>query len=137
MPQEFCCDDMIGGRYYMTVNGKRYEGLGELTLMPGSVERAADVTGNGEIVVTQKAKLVKARLEFANKCDADPQDLYEEFCAVNIVFVERDRGVRHLFTKAHITGSPELNISTGHLTGLEVNVAFKNYHRTTQGPFLP
>ena len=132
MPQEYCCDDVISGRWFMTVDGKRYEGMGELTLLPGAVERTAETTASGEMVVTQKPKLVRARLDFANKCDADPRNLYEAWCRVNAVFVEQDRGIRHLFSKAQVVGSPELNTSTGILTGIEIACAAKNYLRTQQ-----
>lgn len=124
-----CCDDVIGGEYFVKINGTRYEGMGALTIRSAGRERNAEATAHGEIAITEKAKEVRARLDFANRCSADPKDIWEERCAFPVTFVEKSRGFEHIFSSAYSVGEPELDVTTGLVTGIEFVCARRNYIR--------
>lgn len=122
-----CCDTVIGGTYSVKIDGETYEGMGDLTISPAAVERSAAATANGRMVVTEKAKLVTAKLNFANICKLDPRKLTKKRCRVDIVFVETSRGKRHMFAGGMITGNPEVNLSTGEWSGFEFSIEENRY----------
>lgn len=124
-----CCDDVIGGEYFVKMGGARYEGMGALTIRPAGRERTAAATAHGEIVITEEAIPVTARLDFANKCNADPKDLWEQRCSFDVTFVEASRDLAHMFSKAYAVGTPEIDVTTGLVSGIEFAVARKNYLR--------
>jgi hypothetical protein len=130
MKEDFCCDTTLGGEYYLKARGLTYEGIGDLTLLTAPIEKTANATANGGMYTTHKAKLVTAKVTFANRCKADPMKLHSENCPIDVVFVEKSRGIRHLFTQAVIVGNPEINASTGEVSGIEIACAPKSYLRT-------
>jgi len=115
-----CCDTVIGGEIYVVAGDKRYEGMGDATILPASVERTAAASSGGRLVVTEAAVPATARIDFANLCDADPLELQTLRCKVDVTVVEKSRGFRHLFTQAVIVGRPEVNLATGVVSGLEI-----------------
>lgn len=131
-----CCDQIAGGEVYITLdrkNGKagRYEAIGDVSIMPAPTEVEANSSSGGRLVVTHRSKPITASFDLANLCGADPADLING-CNVDITVVEHTRGFRHLFSQAVITGNPELNLSTGVWSGLQVAVASKNYSKVNQ-----
>ncbi len=127
-----CCDDVIGGEFFIMVNGVRYEGMGSLTIQQSGRERTAEATAHGELAITEKAQPIRARVDFANRCNADPRDIWQERCKMKITFVEKTRGFSHLFSAGYAVGNPELDLSTGLVTGIEFVCARKNYQRLTR-----
>lgn len=124
---ETCCD-VIGGEWTLRVDGKLYHGMGDLTILPASVERTGEATANGEMVITEKSKLVRARLGMANRCDAPPKDLMLKRCHGDVTFIEKSRqNRRHIFARAAVVGDPEFNLATGMVTGFEFVCAPKDY----------
>lgn len=123
-----CCDTVIGGKVYVSMGDRRFEGLGEATIHPRPVERSHGATSGGRLWVTEEARAPDAEISFANHCDADPLDLFDARCQVDVTFVEDSRGIRHLFTRASVVGWPEINLATGEVSGLLI--VTDNYSRS-------
>lgn len=115
-----CCDDVVGGMVYITVGSLRFEGMGEAKIDPRTVERTAEASAGGRLVVTERAKPAMAEVSFVNHCDADPVDLFDLRCHVDVTVVELSRGFRHLFTSASVVGTPQINLATGEVSGLRI-----------------
>lgn len=125
---DVCCDTIVGGRVYVSNGDSRWEATGDVTIMPRTVERTADASSGGRMFVTEKAVPARARMDFLNYCNADPLDLFDARCHVDVTIVEMDRGFRHLFTKAAIVGNIEKNLSTGVVTGIEIATDRYSHH---------
>lgn len=126
-----CCDDLVGGMVYLTVGDKRYEGSGEATLRNLSgVERTATASSGGRMVLTEVARLPEIEMSFINHCDAEPRDLYDLRCKVDVTFVEDSRGFRHYFSQASISGTYEYNTATGVVSGMRIVCDPRNYSRS-------
>jgi hypothetical protein len=120
-----CCDVIIGGEIYIVVGDQRFEAMGDVTITPASVEREANASSGGRLVVTETARPARATITFANLCDADPVAIFNARCHVDVTVIEKSRGFRHLFTKSAVVGTPEINLSTGEVSGIEI--ATDNY----------
>lgn len=117
---DMCCDDIVGGLIFVTVGSLRFEGMGEAKIRPETIERSAEASAGGRLVVTEKAVPAEAELSFVNHCDSNPIDLYRARCHVDVAVVEQSRGIRHLFSRATIIGRPEVNLATGEVSGLRI-----------------
>lgn len=123
-----CCNTIIGGLVELIVGDKTYQALGDVTISPMTVEREAGATSGARLTVTEKAKPATAAMNFANLCLADPMELFDMRCRVDVTVVEKSRGFRHLFSASAVVGTPEINLSTGELSGLQI--ATDSYTRT-------
>lgn len=115
-----CCDTIVGGQIYITVEDKIFEATGDVEIDPSRTEREAGVSANGRLSVTERAVPQMARITFLNFCgDSDPMQLWNYRCNMDITVVEASRGIRHLFTKASVVGKPTKNLSNGQVSGME------------------
>lgn len=115
-----CCNTIIGGEVYIVQGDRRFEALGDVTLNTTQVARTGKTTSAGRLVVTEESRPARAKITFANHCDADPLELFDMRCSVNVTVVEKSRGFRHLFTNASLVGDPENNLSNGEVSGIEI-----------------
>jgi hypothetical protein len=121
-----CCSEVIGGEVYIFANftqsggSEYYEALGDVRIQPARIERTAGSSSAGRIWVTEAARPIRAIMSFVNRCDQNPVRLYCERCLVDITVVEKSRGFFHSFTQSLIVGAPEINLSTGEISGIEI-----------------
>lgn len=115
-----CSERIIGAEVYFSVGDIIFEAMGDVTIKPGRVSREASATAGGKVVVVEKSDPPSFSCDFANITgERDPMILWEARCGINVTAVEKGRGIRHLFTNCTIVGSPEINISTGIVSGIE------------------
>lgn len=125
-----CCDVITGGRIVIrTSDGKTFEGYGDCEIEPRNINRKADATSSGRMSVQIEPKLFICKIPFANLCDADPLDLFDQSCKVNVTVLEVDRGFSHMFTAASIIGTPRLNAMQGKIENMEIHT--DKYQRIT------
>lgn len=128
-----CCNDIVGGEVVIHAffrNGtptKTYEGIGDIRLQPSGREVTAGASSAGSLWATEAPRPVRALLNFVNRCSNDPMDLFRGRCAISITVVELSRGLQHTLNNAVPVGLPEVNLSTGEVTGLEVACSRKDY----------
>lgn len=115
-----CCEDIVGGMIYIMAGSLRYEGTGDITIRPAHVERDAAATSGGRLAATERAMLAEAEFSFVNHCDADPMELFNGRCKLDIVIVEQSRNIRHYFNGAIMVGRPNINLSTGEFSGVRI-----------------
>jgi hypothetical protein len=115
-----CCDQIIGGKIYLRIGAKRYEGMGDATIITGDVERTAGATSGGRLWVTERAEPARVQITYANLCDSNPQEIFDARCHVNLTIVEESRGFKHLVTKGAVVGRPSFNLATGEVSGIEI-----------------
>lgn len=120
-----CCNDIIGGEIIINATfpqGRNvtYEGMGDVRIQPSMMERTAGASSGGSLWVTEAPRPARALLNFANRCDFNPLDLFKGRCAMDIIVIEKGRGVQHEFAGAILVGLPEINLSNGEFTGMEV-----------------
>lgn len=115
-----CCNVIAGGRVEISQNGKMFTGKGTVTVRPTLISRDAEAGSNGKMVGTIKPELAEADIVLANLCDADPIEFFDPNCDANYTFYEKDRGIRHLYTGAMVTGRPEIDTLTGEVSGMTV-----------------
>jgi len=128
-----CCDVIIGGEIYITAEFKlsaaggvgHYEAMGEVRIQPSTIERTGGATSAGAVWVTEASRPVRAILTFANRCSNNPMRMFCERCRVHIDIVEKSRGITHSLTDCVIVGFPEINLSTGEVSGIEIVCAGK------------
>lgn len=124
MAYDQCCSEIIGGEVYIIANFSEgsayYEALGDVRIQPARIERTAGSSSGGRIWVTEVARPIRAILSFVNRCDQNPVMLYCKRCLVQITVVEKSRGFFHQFTNSLIVGTPEINLSTGEISGIEI-----------------
>lgn len=120
-----CCSEIIGGEVYIFANfgsggSEYYEALGDVRIQPARIERTAGASSAGRIWVTEASRPIRVVMSFVNRCDQNPVRLYCERCLINITVVEKSRGFFHSFTQSLIVGAPEINLSTGEISGIEI-----------------
>ena len=124
MAHDICCSEIIGGEVYIVANFSEgsayYEALGDVRIQPARIERTAGSSSGGRIWVTEVSRPIRAILSFVNRCDQNPVRLYCERCLVQITVVEKSRGFFHQFSNSLIVGTPEINLSTGEISGIEI-----------------
>lgn len=113
-------DDIVGGEVYIIVGDRRFEGMGDAKIQPRRREMTAGASSGGRLYGTEKAQPARAEISFVNHANADPLDVFDLRAHVDVTFVEKSRGIRHLFTKSLIEGTPEINLATGEVTGLRI-----------------
>lgn len=132
-----CCNQIIGGEVFIsatTPNGPwKGEGFGEIRIQPSGVERTAGASSGGSIWVVETARAPRAVLSFVNRCKSDPMELFKGRCQLDVVFIEKGRGITHEFTDALTVGNPEINLQTGEVSGIEI-VGTYNTDALSSGP---
>jgi len=117
---DVCSERIIGAEVYLSVGDTIFEAMGDVSIDPTKTEREAAATAGGKAVVTEKSKPAKFSCDFANISGArDPMILWQARCGVDVTVVEKGRNVRHLFTNCTIVGTPQINLSSGVVSGME------------------
>jgi hypothetical protein len=138
-----CCDTVIGGEIYISARIENlgtyiFEALGEVRLQPARIERTAGASSAGRIWVVEASRPIRAVLSFINRCTPDPMILFCQRCKLDIGVVEKSRGYWHSLTNALIVGSPEKNLSTGEINGMEIVTDMYDISRVdAMGPKCP
>ncbi len=120
--------DSKGGRIEITINGRVYSGRGEATIKPARATRTngANMDGTGFSYV--EPKLASASLSFDRGIDLK-WDESMMLQSLDVTFVETDAGNRqHFFSRARWAGEPEINTSTGEVTGLTIETDSYQVH---------
>lgn len=113
-----CCGS-FGGRIVIEIGDQRYSARGDITLDPTNVEVSADANQDGSAYFTVKPRLYGAAFTISNPCGLVWTTEMSK-CSVNVTITEEDNGRTHLFTGARFVGRPQVNLSTGEVTGLSI-----------------
>lgn len=130
-----CCNDIIGGEIEIHAffnNGipmKTFEGMGDVRIQPTGRENTVGASSGGSLWATEAPRPARALLNFVNRCDNDPMDLFKGRCSIHVTVVELSRGIQHIFNNAVPVGLPEVNLSTGEVTGMEIACARRDYSK--------
>lgn len=121
-----------GGRVSVTINGNNYSARGTITLAPSNMTTAQAVNQDGSLYRTVAAKARTAELTFDRFVNVDGDLLvWDETIlqAVNfgVTFIEQDTNRTHLISGAFFVGDPQMDTSTGEVSGLSIaGDAYKN-----------
>lgn len=113
-------DRTLGGTFYAQVGGQTFQIAGECTIEPSMENRTGKSTSGGKMYVTVEPEPARAKCKFLNYVVGDPMALFRLRDDVNITFVEKLRGIRHLFTSASVVGRPSKNLQNGECDGIEI-----------------
>lgn len=114
--------DYKGGRFTLTINGRRYSGRGSARIRPARATPDAGVNWDGSGYGTVAPQLAELDLSF----DRGPKTqrvrwqenvLLQE---VDVTFHETDANVRHYFVNGRWVGRPEINTENGEVTGMSI-----------------
>jgi hypothetical protein len=114
--------DNKGGRVSIEINGVNYSPReASVKVSPSVVELENGANGDGSGYSTVKAKLASAEITFDRGKPSDIKWTSDMVLAsINATIVELDTTVIHLFTGARWSGAPELDLSTGEVSGLKI-----------------
>lgn len=119
MVDDSCCNS-FGGKVTATINGVRYTPTeADVTIMPANRSVSSQANQDGSASYTAKPRLPSADIKFRNNCGIAWSDLLLK-CSVDVSIVEEDNARTHIFSGARVTGDPDINISTGEVTGLKI-----------------
>lgn len=111
-------DGQFGGRITFEFAGTPIPPTdAEIKLDPSLVEVKGEANQDGSAAYAMKPKLVAAdfSLRHANGIDWNAM----MFQIGNLTITEENNGRTHLFTKTRLTGKPDINLSTGAVSGLK------------------
>ena len=83
-----CCEN-AGGRFELTINGRKIPARGAATIVPVNLSREAGSNADGSMYVTTKAELYEADMALSDRCDLSLTDLYEN-CSVDATITLMD-----------------------------------------------
>jgi hypothetical protein len=114
--------DNKGGRVSITIGGVTYAPReASVKVSPSRVSMENGANGDGSGYSTVKSKLASADITFdRGKPSAIQWTDAMILSSINVTIVEIDTGVTHLFTGARWSGEPELDLSTGEVSGLKI-----------------
>lgn len=124
---DFPCCDNSGGRFSITINGKRYQARGSATIKPTTFERTAEANSDGSMYVTTKPMPAEADLQFSDSCGLSYDELLG--CHVDVTIRLMDMKRTFLFTRATLVGRPEIKTENGEISGIKIasaNVSWFN-----------
>jgi hypothetical protein len=117
-----CCNS-FGGRVSIEIDGDRWTPSdADITLDNTNVSTEAKANQDGSACYISKPELFAADISFRNGCGRDWNEVMRK-CKVNVTISEDDNNRTHIFTAARFTGKPKYNISTGEITGLQIQGA--------------
>lgn len=112
-----------GGRVSTVIGGVAYSARGVITLDPSNIEVSSGVNQDGSLYRTVAPKARTAELTFDRFVDVNgvPLRWNEDLMLLTnlgITFVEQDTNTTHLLSGGFFTGKPQLDTSTGEVSGL-------------------
>ena len=112
------CTSIVDGRIVIRANGKTFEGKGNAEWETRNIERKAEPSASGRIMVSVAPNLFKFKITYANFPDAEPEDLYDMGCGMAVTIEETDRKFSHMYTNATVVGTPR--ITQGEVQNMEI-----------------
>lgn len=114
-----------GGRVSTVINGVMYSARGAITIKPSNMEVTVASNGDGTNYRTVQATPRTAEITFDKLVDNNGtflkwDDGVMRQVNMSVTFVEQDTGVTHLLTNACFTGSPNVDLATGEVTGVGI-----------------
>lgn len=114
-----------GGRVSTVINGQAFSARGVITLAVSNITVTGDVNQDGTLYRTVKPKARTAELTFDRFVDANGTPLvWDEtlmlLTNIPITFVEDDTNTTHLLTGGFFTGDPQMDTSTGEVSGVQL-----------------
>lgn len=129
-PEQGCCQ-IVGGIVEVYVAGQSIpiKADADVTLL-GPYEYEGFSTMAGEFHRTQKIHPVELQLTAIRTCDGD-LSLLAQGCSVDVTVREPGPRIVHRLSKAGVLGRPEVNLSSGEISGLSIGCGNANYSRST------
>jgi hypothetical protein len=117
-----CCNS-FGGRVSIAIDGARYTpSEADITIQPANREVTAQANQDGSAAFMSKPRLPSADIKFRHGCGIVWNDLLLK-CKLDVTIEEEDNGRTHMYTAARLTGTPEINLSNGEVTGMKIEGA--------------
>lgn len=112
------CDNQFGGRITLNIGGAQYTpSEADITVKPTNREVDAEMNQDGSVSYRQKLVPAEMDIKFRNNSGINWQNTML-MCSVNATVQEEDNGRIWLMTGARMTGRPEINLSTGEVSGI-------------------
>jgi hypothetical protein len=121
-----------GGRVSVTINGINYSARGTITIAASNATAESGVNQDGSLYRLMKPKARTAELTFDRFVSIDGDLIvWDEsvLAATNFgcTFIEQDTNRTHLISGAFFVGDPQMDTSTGEVSGLSLaGDAYKN-----------
>lgn len=114
-----------GGRVSTVIDGVSYSARGVITLDPSNIEVSVESNSDGSNYRTVKAKPRMASITFDRFVDQNGRPMrWDEGIMLRqnipFTFIEQDTNVTHLLTNGCFTGKPEMDLSTGEVSGVGI-----------------
>lgn len=117
------CDNQFGGRVAINIGGVQFTpSEADVVVKPTGVEVDAQSNRDGSMATMVKIVPYEADVKFRNSSGIVWQKQMM-MCKVDATIEEVDNGRLHIFTSARLTGRPEINTSTGEVTGITIKSA--------------
>lgn len=114
------CGNQFGGRISFNIGGVQYSpSEADITIKPTTSEVDAEMNQDGTVAYKVKLMPAEADVKFRNNSGIVWTAVMQQ-CSVDCTISEEDNGRLHLFTGARLTGRPEINLSTGEVTGVVI-----------------
>jgi hypothetical protein len=112
------CDSQFGGRITLNIAGQQYSpSEADVTIKPTNRENEAEMNQDGTMSTRQKLVPAEIDVKFRNNSGINWQANMLA-CAVNATVQEEDNNRQWLMTGGRFTGRPEINLSTGEVSGI-------------------
>jgi hypothetical protein len=117
------CDNQFGGRVSFNIGGVQFTPSdADITIKPTGVEVDAQSNRDGSMATMVKIVPYEADVKFRNGSGIVWQNQMM-LCSVDCTIQELDNNRLHIFTSARLTGRPDINLSTGEVTGVVIKSA--------------
>jgi hypothetical protein len=112
-----------GGRVSTVIGGVAYSARGVIKLAPSNMSVTSGVNQDGSLYRNVAPKARTAEITFDRFVDNNGQPLvWAEnimlLTNLGITFVEQDGGLTHIMSGGFFTGDPQMDTSTGEVSGL-------------------
>lgn len=112
-------DGTFGGRLFTNFDGTPLTPFeGQFTLRPSRYSSEAVANGDGSTAFVYTPKVPRLEMRFRNVGNVAWSTILER--VGNFQAVEELTGTSHLFTAARMTGEPQIDFSTGEVSGLAI-----------------
>jgi Phage tail tube protein len=112
-------DYNFGGRISITAGTQRFTPSdGDVTIEPTNIKVDAKANGDGSPCYTASPKLYGAKIKFRDSSSITWDDIVRQ--SLDVTIVEEDNNRTHIFSSCRAVGEPEVNISNGEVSGMEI-----------------
>lgn len=114
-----CCNS-FGGLITLEIDGVALSPTAaDIMIDPTNIEVTDEANQDGSAAFMSKPKLFGAEITLRNPCGMKWNATMRK-CKVNATIVEVEQNRSHLFTAARLVGKPQINLSSGEVTGLRI-----------------